>query len=53
MSRFEGKSNKEIAAALNLSIKAVEKHITQSNKTLRQRLIREGYFSLLLALINL
>ena len=52
MSRIEGKTNKEIAAAMNLSIKAVEKHITQSNKTLRQLLIKEGYFALLLALLN-
>ena len=52
MSRIEGKTNKEIAAAMKLSIKAVEKHITQSNKTLRQLLIKEGYFALLLALLN-
>jgi RNA polymerase sigma-70 factor (ECF subfamily) len=35
MSRFEEKSHKEIALALDLSEKSVEYHITQSLKFLR------------------
>ncbi len=35
MSRFDGKSNKEIAAELDITIKAVEYHITKSLKALR------------------
>lgn len=38
MSRFEGFSNKEIAEQLNFSEKAVEYHITQALKHLRQSL---------------
>ena len=35
LSRFQGLSNKEIADNLNISIKAVEKHIGKSLKELR------------------
>jgi RNA polymerase sigma-70 factor (ECF subfamily) len=35
LSRFQGMSNKEIADSLNISIKAVEKHIGKSLKELR------------------
>ena len=38
LSRLEGKSNKEIAALLSISVKAVEFHITQALKYLRRYL---------------
>lgn len=38
MSRMEGKSNKTIAAALNVSEKTVEGHITKAIHTIRKRL---------------
>ncbi|MGM0532204.1 MAG: RNA polymerase sigma-70 factor [Bacteroidota bacterium] len=36
MSRFEEKKNKEIAKEMNISLKTVEKHITQALKKLRE-----------------
>ena len=36
MSRFEEKKNKEIAREMNISLKTVEKHITQALKKLRE-----------------
>ena len=38
MSRYYNKSNKEIAAALKISIKTVESHITKTLKVLRRNL---------------
>lgn len=38
LSRMEGKSNKEIAESLSISVKAVEFHITQALKYLRRYL---------------
>lgn len=38
MSRFENKKNKEIARELNISVKAVEKHINKSLSTIRTEL---------------
>lgn len=38
MSRFENKKNKEIALELNISVKAVEKHITKSLSIIRTEL---------------
>jgi RNA polymerase sigma-70 factor (ECF subfamily) len=38
LSRFSDLSNKEIAEELNISVKAVEKHITRALKTLRKTL---------------
>lgn len=38
LSRIEGKSNREIAALLSISVKAVEFHITQALKYLRRYL---------------
>jgi RNA polymerase sigma-70 factor (ECF subfamily) len=38
MSRFEEKSHREIAAALSISIKTVETHISRALKFLRQNL---------------
>jgi RNA polymerase sigma-70 factor (ECF subfamily) len=38
LSRFSDLSNKEIAEELNISVKAVEKHITHALKTLRKSL---------------
>ena len=38
LSRFQGMSNKEIADNLNISVKAVEKHIGKSIKELRVKL---------------
>lgn len=38
LSRFENRSNKEIAAELNITVKAVEYHITKSLNLFRQNL---------------
>jgi RNA polymerase sigma-70 factor (ECF subfamily) len=38
MSRFEGKMNKEISEELNISVKAVEAHMTRALRTLRLKL---------------
>jgi len=38
MSRYHNKSNKEIAAALKISVKTVESHITKTLKVLRRNL---------------
>ncbi len=38
LSRFEGKTNREIASELNISIKNVEYHISKSLKTFRKTL---------------
>ena len=35
MSRFQNKSNKEIAESMNISVKSVEYHITKTLKVLR------------------
>ena len=35
----------EIAAALDLSVKTVEAHMSRALKTLRERLQRTGYFA--------
>lgn len=42
MSRFEGKKNREIARELEISKKAVEKHISKALKTIRKSLGYEG-----------
>jgi RNA polymerase sigma-70 factor (ECF subfamily) len=39
MSRFTDMTNKEIAEKLDISVKAVEKHITKAMKTLREKLM--------------
>jgi len=41
MSRFEGKKNQEIAEQLNISVKAVEAHITKALDRLRKRINKE------------
>ena len=51
MSRNKGLSNKEIASSLNISEKAVEKHITIALKIIKGRFGR--YFLLLLAIKGL
>ncbi|MCS6968172.1 MAG: RNA polymerase sigma-70 factor [Cytophagales bacterium] len=51
MSRFEGFSNKEIAQQLAISEKAVEYHITQSLKVLRQYL--KPFLSVVISLFKL
>lgn len=38
MSRYTSLTNKEIATELNISVKAVEKHISKAYKTLREKL---------------
>lgn len=40
MSRFQHLRNREIATALNLSVKTVEKHITRATQTLKVKLNR-------------
>ena len=51
MSRKQNLSNKEIASVLNISIKAVEKHITKSLAFIRQRLRDEDLITLLVIFI--
>ena len=48
LSRYEELSNKEIAERLNISVKAVEKHIGVALSKLRLRLSRSGFFNLFL-----
>ena len=48
MSRFENKKNKEIAEELDISVKAVEKHITRALSTIRTEM--KDYLPLLLFL---
>jgi RNA polymerase sigma-70 factor (family 1) len=50
MSRRQQMSNKEIAAALNISVKTVEKHITKSLSFLRTRLTEEKLITFLILL---
>lgn len=50
MSRFENKKNKEIAQELNISVKAVEKHITKSLSTIRTEL--KDYLPLLILFLG-
>ncbi len=58
LSRFSDLSNKEIAEQLNISVKAVEKHITKALKSLREAMEphKAHYFeslALLFLLINI
>lgn len=48
LSRETGLKNREIAEQLNISVKAVEKHIGVALSKLRLRLSRSGFFSLFL-----
>ena len=48
LSRKAGLKNREIAEQLNISVKAVEKHIGMALSKLRLRLSRSGFFSLFL-----
>ena len=50
MSRFEDKTNKEIAAALNVTVKTVEAHMTKALKHLRKEL--KEYLPVLLVITN-
>jgi RNA polymerase sigma-70 factor (ECF subfamily) len=45
MSRMDGMKNKEIAQALGISEKAVEKHITRALKEFKAHLISSGHIS--------
>ena len=49
--KIEGKKNKEVAAEMGISIKAIEKHLHQAKKQIREELIVK--FPLLSALIVL
>jgi RNA polymerase sigma-70 factor (ECF subfamily) len=51
MSRFEDKMNKEISELLNISVKAVESHITKALKIFRNNL--KEYLQLILILFAL
>ncbi len=55
LSRFQGMSNREIAEHLNISLKAVEKHITKALKVLKTTLkpLWEMHLSLMLFLAYL
>lgn len=48
LSRKAGLKNREISEKLNLSIKTVEKHITNALKEIRQNLTKSGVLGLLL-----
>lgn len=50
LSRFEDKSNKEIAATLNVTVKTVEAHMTKALKHLRKEL--KDYLPVLLVITN-
>ena len=50
MSRFEGKSNEEIAASLDLSKRTIETHISNALKKLKERL--SGYLSIVILFIS-
>lgn len=52
MSRFEGLKNREIAEQLDISVKVVEKHITNSFALLREYISRHGSAELCLLLLS-
>lgn len=51
MSRFEDKTNKEIAVTLDISVKTVEAHMTKALRILRKEL--KDYFPILLIITNI
>lgn len=44
LSRHDNLKNREIASRLNISVKAVEKHISKALHEIRSHLVRTGYF---------
>lgn len=48
MSRFDEKSHKEIAAALNISTKTIENHITRALKILRTAVSKVGILAIII-----
>ena len=50
MSRIDGKKNKEIAEELNVSVKAVEKHLSKALKILKEEL--KDYLPILMVLLG-
>ena len=54
LSRFSDLSNREIADELDISVKAVEKHITKAFKVLRESLLpyKKDYSSSLMMLLH-
>lgn len=51
LSRKSNLKNKEIAKSLDISVKAVEKHITTALKSLRSHLIKAGYLTCLIIVV--
>lgn len=54
LSRFEQLKNKEVAEALNLNVKTIEKHISRASKLLQKELSKKDFllYLLFLLLIN-
>lgn len=46
MSRYHDLKNREIAEKLNITVKAVEKHISKALKDIRTHLLQAGYMSI-------
>ena len=51
LSKIEGYKNKEIAKALNLSVKTVENHMSNAFRLLRKSMLRKNIFMLFLNLL--
>ncbi len=53
LSRYEGKSHKEIASILEISTKTIENQMTKALRTLREGLKSAGLMGLMIIIINL
>ncbi|MDY5237238.1 RNA polymerase sigma-70 factor [Bacteroides helcogenes] len=53
MSRFQNLKNREIAEKLNITVKAVEKHISKALKDIRAHLLRNGYMPVAAFILSL
>lgn len=53
LSRYEGKSHKEISAIMNISTKTIENHMTKALKTLKNELKRRDLLTIIFIIIKM
>ncbi|WP_281645019.1 RNA polymerase sigma-70 factor [Bacteroides zoogleoformans] len=53
MSRYHNLKNREIAEKLNITVKAVEKHISKALKDIRAHLLQNGYMPVVTLILSL
>ncbi|WP_373727456.1 RNA polymerase sigma-70 factor [Bacteroides heparinolyticus] len=53
MSRYHDLKNREIAEKLNITVKAVEKHISKALKDIRTHLLQNGYMPVVALILSL